>query len=182
MRGRHDRCCGGGARGSHLVRGPVSRSRRSHTGDGRPAEVTLGGEREGPAGRIESDLLLSQPRNSSLSDGHFREERPDRSVACVAEGARKATQRAEDGMEGEETEMIQASRKIPAKGSELGEKLLRSAQQARDWVNGKAAGAGVTCVTGPHGDGRNLRARMGFSQTRFAAGFRCWVSCIQTWE
>src|ERR1039457_1747958 len=125
MRGRQDRCrgdggvsrrcerrvVGAGARGSHLVRGPVSRSRRSHTGDGRPAEVTLGGAREGPAGRIESDLLLSQPRNSSLSDGHFREERPDLSVAWVGEGARKATQRVKGGMERKKPETFKASRK-----------------------------------------------------------------------
>ena len=85
-------------------------------------------------------------------------------------------------MEGEETEMIQASRKIPAKGSELGEKLLRSAQQARDWVNGKSSGARVTYVNVPHVDVRKLRARMGLSQTRFAAKFGFSLDSIQNWE
>jgi putative transcriptional regulator len=85
-------------------------------------------------------------------------------------------------MEGEETEMIRASSKMPAKESALGEKLLRSAQQARDWVNGKSSGARVTYVNVPNVDVRKLRTRMGLSQTRFAAKFGFSLDSIQNWE
>jgi putative transcriptional regulator len=85
-------------------------------------------------------------------------------------------------MEGEETEMIQASRKVLAKESAFGEKLLRSAQQARDWVDGKSSAARVTYVDVPHVDVRKLRARMGLSQTRFAAKFGFSLDSIQNWE
>jgi DNA-binding transcriptional regulator YiaG len=53
----------------------------------------------------------------------------------------------------------------------LGDKLLRSAQQARDWVQGKPGRVRVTYVPAPQVDVRKLRARMGLSQTQFAAKF-----------
>jgi len=70
----------------------------------------------------------------------------------------------------------------PTKDSAFGEKLLRSAQQARDWVNGKPVGARVTYVPVPQVDVRKLRARMRLSQTQFAARFGFSLDSIQNWE
>ena len=55
--------------------------------------------------------------------------------------------------------------------SMLGEKLIRSAKQARDWVKGKPGRVRVTYVPVPQVDVRKLRLRMGLSQTQFAAKF-----------
>jgi len=78
--------------------------------------------------------------------------------------------------------MKRAGRQRPAKESEFGEKLLRSAQQARDWVNGKPGRARVTYVPVPQVDVRKLRARMKLSQTQFAAKFGFSLDSIQNWE
>ena len=66
--------------------------------------------------------------------------------------------------------------------SGLGEKLLRSTQQARDWVQGKPVRVRVTYVPTPQVDVRKLRARMGLSQTQFAAKFGFSLDSIQNWE
>ena len=63
-----------------------------------------------------------------------------------------------------------------------GQKLLRSAQQARDWVNGKPARVRVTYVSVPRIDVRKLRAGLGLSQTQFAAKFGFSLDSIQNWE
>ena len=78
--------------------------------------------------------------------------------------------------------MRQTSRRQPAKESQLGVKLLRSAQQARDWVNGKPGRVRVTYVPVPQVDVRKLRAKMGLSQTQFAAKFGFSLGSIQNWE
>jgi putative transcriptional regulator len=85
-------------------------------------------------------------------------------------------------LEGEENEMRQKSRQKPAKESPLGVKLLRSAQQARDWVNGKPGRVRVTYVPVPQVDVRKLRTKMGLSQTQFAARFGFSLDSIQNWE
>ncbi|MGA2144711.1 MAG: helix-turn-helix domain-containing protein [Bryobacteraceae bacterium] len=78
--------------------------------------------------------------------------------------------------------MNRAGQQKPSKESEFGEKLLRSAQQARDWVNGKPVRARVTYVPVPQVDVRRLRARMRLSQTQFAAKFGFSLDSIQNWE
>ena len=78
--------------------------------------------------------------------------------------------------------MKRASRQKPSEESALGEKLLRSAQQARDWVQGKPARVRVTYVPAPQVDVRKLRVRMGLSQTQFAAKFGFSLDSIQNWE
>jgi putative transcriptional regulator len=78
--------------------------------------------------------------------------------------------------------MKRASRQKPAEESALGEKLLRSAQQARDWVQGKPVRVRVTYVPAPQVDVRKLRVRMGLSQTQFAAKFGFSLDSIQNWE
>jgi len=78
--------------------------------------------------------------------------------------------------------MKRAVRRRPAKESAFGEKLLRSVQQARDWVNGKPVRARVTYVPVPQVDVRKLRARMRLSQTQFAAKFGFSLDSIQNWE
>jgi putative transcriptional regulator len=78
--------------------------------------------------------------------------------------------------------MNRAGQQKPAKESTLGERLLRSAQQARDWVNGKPVRARVTYVPVPQVDVRRLRARMRLSQTQFAAKFGFSLDSIQNWE
>jgi putative transcriptional regulator len=75
-----------------------------------------------------------------------------------------------------------ASQRKPEPDSALGEKLLRSAQQARDWVSGKPVRVRVTYVRTPEVDVRKLRTRMGLSQTRFAARFGFSLDSIQNWE
>ena len=82
----------------------------------------------------------------------------------------------------EESQMKRTSRQKPSEESVLGEKLLRSAQQARDWVQGKPVRVRVTYVPAPHVDVRKLRARMGLSQTQFAAKFGFSLDSIQNWE
>ena len=78
--------------------------------------------------------------------------------------------------------MKQASRQKRPEGSEFGDKLLRSAKQARDWAQGKPGRVRVTYVPAPQVDVRKLRARMGLSQTRFAAKFGFSLDSIQNWE
>jgi len=78
--------------------------------------------------------------------------------------------------------MKRASRRKPVEDSSFGEKLLRSAQQARDWVNGKPVRMRVTYVPAPQVDVRKLRAKMGLSQTQFAAKFGFSLDSIQNWE
>jgi putative transcriptional regulator len=64
----------------------------------------------------------------------------------------------------------------------FGEKLLRSARQARDWVNGKSARVRVTYVPASRADVRKLRPKMGLSQTPFAAKYGFSLDSIQNWE
>lgn len=78
--------------------------------------------------------------------------------------------------------MKPASRRKPERDSAVGEKLLRSAQQARDWANGRPVRVRVTYVRTPEVDVRKLRARMGLSQTKFAARFGFSLDSIQNWE
>jgi putative transcriptional regulator len=85
-------------------------------------------------------------------------------------------------LQGEETEVKQASRQKRPEGSEFGDKLLRSAKQARDWAQGKPGRVRVTYVPALRVDVRKLRARMGLSQTRFAAKFGFSLDSIQNWE
>ena len=78
--------------------------------------------------------------------------------------------------------MTRTSRGKSPKDSEFGDKLLRSAQHARDWVNGKPVRARVTYVPVPQVDVRRLRSRMKLSQTQFAAKFGFSLDSIQNWE
>ena len=78
--------------------------------------------------------------------------------------------------------MKRASRKKPPEENLLGNKLLRSAQQARDWVQGKPGCVRVSYVPVPQVDVRELRARMGLSQSQFAARFGFSLDSIQNWE
>jgi len=63
-----------------------------------------------------------------------------------------------------------------------GQKLLRSVQQACDWVEGKPSGARVTYVYVPTIDVRKLRNDLGLSQTQFAAKFGFSLDSVQNWE
>ena len=78
--------------------------------------------------------------------------------------------------------LSRASRRKPREESSLGDKLLRSAQQARDWVQGKPVRVRVTYVPVPQVDVRKLRVRMGLSQAKFAAKFGFSLDSIQNWE
>jgi len=78
--------------------------------------------------------------------------------------------------------MKQTNRPKRPEASEFGNKLLRSAQQARDWVQGKPVRVRVTYVPAPQVDVRKLRTKMGLSQTKFAAKFGFSLDSIQNWE
>jgi len=78
--------------------------------------------------------------------------------------------------------MTRTSRQKTVKDTAFGEKLLRSAQQARDWVSGKPVRVRVTYVPVPQIDVRKLRSRMKLSQTQFAAKFGFSLDSIQNWE
>ena len=78
--------------------------------------------------------------------------------------------------------MKKASRRKRPEDTSFGDKLLRSAQQARDWVQGKPVRVRVTYVPAPQVDVRKLRARMGLSQTQFAAKFGFSLDSLQNWE
>src|SRR5271157_1215658 len=142
----------------------------------------MGREGQGQTRRFASDLLLPQCRRSPVPYGDFREECSNRFVHAAAGGPEQATARTEIGLEGKEAEMKRASRRKPSEESVLGEKLLRSAQQARDWVQGKSVRVRVTYVPAPRVDVRKLRAKMGLSQTQFAAKFGFSLDSIQNWE
>jgi putative transcriptional regulator len=74
-------------------------------------------------------------------------------------------------------------RKAPKRARTVpGQKLLRSAQQACDWVQGKPSGARVTYVRVPAVDVRKLRNGLGLSQAQFAARFGFSLDSIQNWE
>jgi putative transcriptional regulator len=100
----------------------------------------------------------------------------------IAEGPDQATARPEIGLRGEDTEMKQTSRRKRPEDTSFGDKLLRSAQQARDWAQGKPVRVRVTYVPAPQVDVRKLRARMGLSQTQFAAKFGFSLDSLQNWE
>jgi len=74
--------------------------------------------------------------------------------------------------------MKQTSRRKRAEDSAFGDEVLQSAQQARDWIQGKPVRVRVTYVPAV----RKLRARMGLSQTQFAAKFGFALDSIQNWE
>lgn len=78
--------------------------------------------------------------------------------------------------------MRRVARQKPTGESALGEKLLRSVGQARAWVQGKPGRVRVTYVPAPQVDVRKLRAKMGLSQTKFAAKFGFSLDSIQNWE
>jgi putative transcriptional regulator len=78
--------------------------------------------------------------------------------------------------------MKQAGGRKRAQDATMGEKLLRSAKQARDWVNEKPGRVRVTYVPVPQVDVRKLRVKMGLSQTQFAAKFGFSLDSIQNWE
>jgi putative transcriptional regulator len=139
-------------------------------------------EGQGQTRRFASDLLFSQPRRSFVPDGDIR-ERMFRSIYRNCNGGpNEATARPENGLAGGEAEMKRAIRKKPPTEDSLGDKLLRSAQQARDWVQGKPVRVRVSYVPAPRVDLRKLRTRMGLSQTQFAAKFGFSVDSIQNWE
>lgn len=77
---------------------------------------------------------------------------------------------------------MKAITKTKRKDTELGDKLLASAKQARDWVNGKPGRVRVTYVPVPQVDVRKLRSKMGLSQTQFAARFGFSLDSVQNWE
>ena len=120
--------------------------------------------------------------SSCVPDGDLREKCPNRFVNATTEGPDQATTRSEIRLRGEDTEMKQTSRRKRPEDTSFGDKLLGSAQQARDWVQGKPARARVTCVPARQVDVRKLRARMGLSQTQFAAKFGFSLDSLQNWE
>jgi putative transcriptional regulator len=77
--------------------------------------------------------------------------------------------------------MKKAPNKLATRSS-VGAKLLRSAEQARRWAQGKPSQARVTYVSVPQVDVRQLRKRMGLSQTQFAAKFGFSLDSVQNWE
>jgi putative transcriptional regulator len=74
-----------------------------------------------------------------------------------------------------------ATKKSP-KRSELGDKLVRSADQAIAWAKGEPVGARVTYVLVPETNVRKLRAKLKLSQTQFAAKFGFTLDSVQNWE
>jgi len=142
----------------------------------------LDGEGKGQERWIAGGLLFSQRGRSSVPDGDLREEHSDRCVGATAEGPGHGTPGTQAGLEEQEIKMKRECVKKKSKESALGEKLLRSARQARDWVNGKPVRARVTHVPVPQIDVQKLRAGMGLSQTQFAARFGFSLDSIQNWE
>jgi putative transcriptional regulator len=95
--------------------------------------------------------------------------------------SRGGTEGAQGGLEEEEGKMTRRGTAKLEKPS-MGEKLLRSARQARNWVNGRPGRVRVTYVPIPHVDVRKLRASMKLSQTQFAAKFGFSLDSVQNWE
>jgi putative transcriptional regulator len=85
-------------------------------------------------------------------------------------------------LQGEDGKVKQTNGQKRSPDSSFGDKLLRSTQQARDWVQGKPVHVRVTYVPAPQVDVRKLRARMKLSQTQFAAKFGFSLDSIQNWE
>ena len=81
-----------------------------------------------------------------------------------------------------QAETKRPTREKKSEDTAVGAKLLRSAQQARAWAQGKPSAVRVTHVPAPRVDVQELRVRMGLSQTQFAAKFGFSLDSIQSWE
>ena len=64
-----------------------------------------------------------------------------------------------------------ASEHKAVKESAMGEKLLRSVKQAREWASAEPSGARVTYLAVPQVDARKVRMKMNLRRMQFAAKF-----------
>lgn len=78
--------------------------------------------------------------------------------------------------------MKKSSAKKQGKDTEFGESLIRSAQQALDWIQGKPVHVRVTYIPIPVIDVRKLRTKMKLSQSKFADKFGFTLDSVQNWE
>ncbi len=78
--------------------------------------------------------------------------------------------------------MRKVTRKNGNLDSTFGEDLIRSVQQARDWIQGKPVHVRVTYIPIPVIDVKKLRTRMKLSQSKFADKFGFTLDSVQNWE
>lgn len=68
------------------------------------------------------------------------------------------------------------------KKSRRANRIVASFREAVDWVEGKDVAVRITTVDVPIVDVRELRRRMGLSQTAFAAKFGFQSATVRNWE
>ena len=66
--------------------------------------------------------------------------------------------------------------------SSVGQRIVEGLDEAIAWSQGKKTGARVTLVTVPDVDVRQLRQRMGLSQSQFATRFGLPPGTLRNWE
>lgn len=66
--------------------------------------------------------------------------------------------------------------------SSVGQRIVEGLDEAIAWSQGKKIGARVTLVTVPAVDVRQLRQRMGLSQSQFATRFGLPPGTLRNWE
>ncbi len=64
----------------------------------------------------------------------------------------------------------------------VGQRIVEGLEQAVGWTQGRKEGAQVTVVHVPQTDVREVRKRMGLSQSQFAAKFGFPLATLQNWE
>jgi len=76
-----------------------------------------------------------------------------------------------------------AKRKVRARRRRtVGGSIIEGLKQAVAWTKGKNADARVTLVSVPEVDVRDVRAKMGLSQTQFAVKFGFPPATLRNWE
>ena len=77
---------------------------------------------------------------------------------------------------------LPAARRGTAARPRIGQRIIEGLEQAVAWTQGRKEGAQVTVVQVPQTDVREVRRRMGLSQSRFAAKFGFPLATLQNWE
>ena len=76
----------------------------------------------------------------------------------------------------------QTGRKTPVRKPTVGQEIITSLKQAIAWASGEAVPVRVTTVQVPRVDVRDVRRKLGLSQTEFAAKYGFQPATLRNWE
>ena len=80
------------------------------------------------------------------------------------------------------TEKAKKAARVPKKRSTVGASIIRGLEQAIAWSRGENNRVRVTLVHVPNVDVREVRTKMGLSQTQFATKFGFPPATLRNWE